>query len=61
MNRNERDEADDCWSNRVADSIVDELLVAKLITGDQAAWAQKIIAQDIFIKLVSGFRPPDSD
>jgi hypothetical protein len=61
MNRSERDEADDLWSNRVADSIVDELLVAKLITGNQAKWARKIVAQDIFIKLVSGLRPPDSN
>ena len=48
------------WSDMAAASIVDELLVAKLITEDQAEWAREIVAQDIHIKLVSGLRPPNS-
>ena len=61
MTQNERDEADLRWSERVGASIVDELLVAKLISDDQAEWARQIVAQDIHIKLISGFRPPNSD
>jgi hypothetical protein len=56
-----RNAADIRWSEQVSASIVDELLIAKLLTEDQAAWARQIIAQDIHIKLVSGFRPPNSD
>jgi hypothetical protein len=49
------------WSEQIAASIVDELLVAKLIREDQAEWAREIVAQDIHIQLVSGFRPPNSN
>jgi hypothetical protein len=49
------------WSDMVAASVVDELLVAKLIREDQAEWAREIVAQDIHIKLVSGSRPPNSN
>lgn len=48
------------WSEQIAASIVDELLVAKLIAEDQAEWARQIVGQDIHIQLVSGFRPPNS-
>ena len=61
MTQNERDEADLRWSERVGASIVDELLVAKLNSDDQTEWARQIVAQDIHIKLISGFRPPNSD
>jgi hypothetical protein len=61
MTREERDMADDVWSIRVAESIVDELLGAKVITEDQAEWTRKIVAQDIWIRLISGFRPTDSN
>jgi hypothetical protein len=56
-----RNAADIRWSEEVGASIVDELLVAKLITEDQAEWARQIVSQDIHIKLVSGFRPPNSN
>jgi len=59
MTDEKRNAADIRWSEQVSASIVDELLVAKLITEDQAEWARQIIAQDIHIKLVSGFRPPN--
>jgi hypothetical protein len=49
------------WSEQVAASIVDELLVAKLISEDQAEWARQIVAQDIHIQLISGSRPPNSN
>jgi hypothetical protein len=49
------------WSEQIAASIVDELLVAKLIREDRAEWAREIVAQDIHIQLVSGFRPPNSN
>jgi hypothetical protein len=39
-----RNAADIRWSEQVGASIVDELLVAKLITEDQAEWARQIIA-----------------
>jgi hypothetical protein len=47
------------WSNRVAESVVIELLVAKLIPEAQAGWAREIVAQDIHILLVSGLRPKE--
>jgi hypothetical protein len=59
MTDEKRNAADIRWSEQISASIVDELLVAKLITEDQAEWARQIIAQDIHIKLVSGFRPPN--
>ncbi|WP_092021909.1 hypothetical protein [Bradyrhizobium sp. OK095] len=49
------------WSEQVAASIVDELLVAKLISEDQAEWARQIVAQDIHIQPISGSRPPNSN
>ncbi|PDT87020.1 hypothetical protein CO669_27605 [Bradyrhizobium sp. Y36] len=57
-NRNAKDIR---WSEQVAASIVDELLVAKLIAEDRAEWARQIVAQDIHIQLISGFRPPSSN
>jgi hypothetical protein len=54
----EQNKADIRWSEFVAASIVDGLLVAKLIHEGQAEWARQIVAQDIHIKLVSGMRPP---
>jgi hypothetical protein len=56
-----RNELDLLWSENVGASIVDELLVAKLIREDQAEWARRIVAQDIHIKLISGYRPPISN
>jgi hypothetical protein len=61
MTDEERNELDLRWSDKVAASIVDELLVAKLIPPHQETWAREIVAQDIHIKLVSGFRPPNSN
>lgn len=57
----QRNAEDIRWSEQVAASVVDELLVAKLIMEDQAKWARQIVAQDIHIQLVSGFRPPNSN
>jgi hypothetical protein len=61
MTPDERNEADIRWSERVGASVVDELLVAKLITEQQAEWARKIVTQELHINLVSGFRPPNSN
>jgi len=61
MTDEERNELDLRWSDKVAASIVDELLVANLVPPNQAAWARAIVAQDIHIQLVSGFRPPNSN
>jgi hypothetical protein len=57
----ERNEADLYWCDQIAISVVDELLVAKLIPEEKLNWAREIVAQDIHIKLVSGFRPPNSN
>jgi hypothetical protein len=57
----ERTKADDRWCNCIAESIVDELLVAKLIPAEQADWARRIVSQEMFINLVSGVRPPNAD
>jgi hypothetical protein len=59
MTDEKQNAADIRWSKQVSASIVDELLVAKLITEDQAERARQIVAQDIHIQLVSGFRPPN--
>ena len=42
MTDEERNEADLRWCAIVGASVVDELLVAKLITDDQAEWARQI-------------------
>jgi hypothetical protein len=55
----ERTKLDDKWCEMVAGSVVDELLVANLISAGQADWARRIVSQDIFVKLVSGVRPPN--
>ncbi len=47
------------WCRLVAESVVDELLVANLIPEEQAKWATEIVAQDIHIKLISGLRPEE--
>jgi hypothetical protein len=52
----ERTKMDEKWCDTVARSVVDELLVAKLIASNQADWARRIVSQDIFIQLVSGVR-----
>ena len=46
------------WCERAAASAVDELLVAKLVSPEGAEWARQIVAQDLFIQLVSGHQPP---
>jgi hypothetical protein len=61
MTDEERNEADLRWCDHVSASVVDELLIAKLITADQATWVREIVAQDIHIQLVSGLRPPNSN
>ncbi|WP_213738537.1 hypothetical protein [Bradyrhizobium sp. dw_411] len=48
------------WSKWVAESVVDELSVAKLIPEDQVNWARDIVAQDIHIKLLAGWRPQEN-
>jgi hypothetical protein len=60
MTAEELNEIDLRWCDIVAASIVDELLVAKLLAGDQAEWACKIAAQDIHIKLLMGMRPANA-
>ena len=49
------------WSRVVAQSVVDELLIANLIPQNQMNWAIEIVTQDIHIKLVSGLRPKDDE
>ena len=41
----ERNAKDLAWSDKVGALAVDELLVAKLITDDQAEWARAIVSQ----------------
>lgn len=47
------------WSDMVAGYAVEELIAGQLITREQADFAQRIIAQQIHIFLVSGSRPTD--
>jgi hypothetical protein len=47
------------WSERVADSILMELQMAKLIVGEKdSKWAHRIIAQDLFIQWTGGMETP---
>jgi hypothetical protein len=45
------------WCEMAATSVVEELLVAELISEIHAGWARDIVAQDIHIKLLMGLRP----
>jgi hypothetical protein len=45
------------WSNLAAGLAADELIAGKLITREQADFAQRIIAQQLHILLVSNCRP----
>ena len=45
------------WSDLVAEYAAEELITGRLITREQADFAQRIIAQQIHIFLVSGSRP----
>ena len=55
----EIDKKDRAWADIVSGFIADELIAGKLITEDQADFATKIAAQQIYIFLVSGHRPPN--
>lgn len=46
------------WSQRAAESSVNELLLGKVIRPDQADFARKIIAQDLHVMLLGGAIPP---
>ena len=58
MNQND---VDLDWSALVAESIVDELIIGKVMKASDRQFAEQIIAQDIHIKLVSGLRPDTSN
>jgi hypothetical protein len=47
------------WSDLVAGFAAEELIAGRLITREQADFAQRIIAQQIHIFLVSGSRPTE--
>jgi hypothetical protein len=47
------------WSRIVADAVVNDLLVANVISLDQADSTTEIVTQQIHLKLVSGLRPRD--
>jgi hypothetical protein len=47
------------WCNLAADLAADELIAGKLIPREQASFAQRIIAQQLHILLVSNCRPID--
>jgi hypothetical protein len=54
MNQNEIDLA---WSGQRANSAIDELVRAGLLKETDWELAEKIVAQDIHIALISGCRP----
>ncbi len=59
--RQKRDKADDEWSQFCGRLAVEELLIAKIIAPETAEWAREIIAQQIFVLLVSDVRPANSN
>jgi hypothetical protein len=48
---------DEQWSNLAAELAVDELIAGKLIMQDQADFARRIVAQQIYVLLISNCRP----
>jgi hypothetical protein len=48
---------DEQWSNLAAELAVDELIAEKLITEDQADFARRIVARQIYVLLISNCRP----
>ncbi len=48
---------DETWSEVAAASAAEELVAGKLIRVDQADFAQRIIAQQLHILLISNYRP----
>lgn len=48
---------DEKWSDLAAGQVVDELLVGKVIKSEQVDFARRIVAQQLFILLISGERP----
>jgi hypothetical protein len=54
---NPRNDADLRWSDTVAGFAAEELIAGSLITREQADFAQRIIAQQLHVFLVSGYRP----
>lgn len=49
--------SDENWSDLVADMAASELVAGKLIAPDQFDFAQRIIAQQVYILLISECRP----
>jgi hypothetical protein len=54
------DESDEDWSEIAAETAVDELIAGKVVAPEQAAFARRIVAQQLFILLVSNVRPVPS-
>ena len=54
------DRPDEQWCELAAALAAEELIAGKLITPDQADFAHRIIAQQLFILLVSNCRPNES-
>ncbi|MGO9673235.1 MAG: hypothetical protein ACLPSF_03530 [Methylocella sp.] len=52
-----QDEAELAWSDFAAALVVDELPAAKLLSPKDAASAREIVAQQLYILLVSDKRP----
>jgi hypothetical protein len=50
---------DEKWCDLAADNAVVELIAGKLIAPDQFAFARRIIAQQLYVLLVSNCRPVD--
>lgn len=53
-----RAEADLVWSRNVAGIAMSTLLIAGVITEDQAERCHAIIAEEVFVRLVMNDRPP---
>ncbi|WP_156927925.1 hypothetical protein [Bradyrhizobium sp. Tv2a-2] len=49
------------WSDLVAGHAAEELIAGRLIAPERADFAQRIIAQQIHIFLISGLRPTDEN
>jgi len=57
----ERYKPDEQWCDLAADYAVTELIAGKLVTPDQFDFAKRIVAQQLYVLLVSSCRPVDPE
>jgi hypothetical protein len=49
--------SDEDWTELAAEYVVEELIAGKVVAPEQAEFAHRIVAQQLFVLLVSNCRP----